>query len=256
MKNIEKISIIVSLLLISGVSYSVAIITYATGIVPTMIATSSLNPAPASDRQSLLINPGGPNMSCYILNTNLRKGSFNQDVFSLETILIKEKLLHIVQPTIYFGNLTFRAIIAFQEKYASDILTPNGLTHGTGYVGSSTRAKLNALYGCGVLSNPIAGLGQHCGGNIVNPPVCQTGYVCTSVPGSNLPFGDVGGTCILNNSLNYRCMLPCTGAVPDPNLGIECSHQVSKDQCNSVKSDKFPYACEWRSVDYQCPLLP
>jgi hypothetical protein len=45
---------------------------------------------------------------------------------------------------------------------------------------------------------PIAGPGERCGGNMMNAPICGTGYHCTPTPGSNLPFGDVGGTCVKN----------------------------------------------------------
>ena len=44
----------------------------------------------------------------------------------------------------------------------------------------------------------IAGAGERCGGNMLNAPVCTTGYHCAPEPGSHLPFGDVGGTCVSN----------------------------------------------------------
>jgi len=44
-----------------------------------------------------------------------------------------------------FFTLTQQAVIRFQEKYASEILAPVGLISGSGFVGSSTRAKINQL---------------------------------------------------------------------------------------------------------------
>ena len=46
-------------------------------------------------------------------------------------------------------------------------------------------------------SAPVAAPGGRCGGNMMNAPVCGTGYRCAPVPGSHLPFGDVGGACVV-----------------------------------------------------------
>jgi hypothetical protein len=42
-----------------------------------------------------------------------------------------------------FGPLTYAALITFQEAHAAEILTPNGLTKGSGYFGPSTRGFVN-----------------------------------------------------------------------------------------------------------------
>ncbi len=45
----------------------------------------------------------------------------------------------------YFGPLTRKAVIRFQEKYKDEILSPWGLSKGTGFVGETTRAKINRI---------------------------------------------------------------------------------------------------------------
>ena len=87
---------------------------------------------------------------CYTFNKNLSVGQSGLDVVALQTILGKSGLLPGMTGRTdgNFDDVIASAVTAFQEKYASDILTPNNLHHGTGYVGAATRAKLNVLFGC------------------------------------------------------------------------------------------------------------
>ena len=78
--------------------------------------------------------------------TPLKFGITNADVTKLQQFLANDSSIYpqgLV--TGYFGPLTKQAVIHFQEKYASEILVPLGLTHGTGFVGPATLRKLNAL---------------------------------------------------------------------------------------------------------------
>ncbi len=84
---------------------------------------------------------------CYVFQTNLYFGAKSDNVKCLQEFLKSQG------PDIYpegiisgwFGFLTKTAVVRFQEKYASEILAPFGLIKGTGYVGVSTRAKINQL---------------------------------------------------------------------------------------------------------------
>ena len=40
--------------------------------------------------------------------------------------------------------------------------------------------------------------GEHCGGNMATAKTCVAGYHCAPDPDSHLPFGDVGGTCVVD----------------------------------------------------------
>lgn len=98
---------------------------------------------------------------CYTFEGNIKFGDLNKKVSSLQTALTKEGFnisdaelsARDSQSRGYFGESTASAVVGFQEKYKDEILTPNGLQHGTGFVGKATRTKLNQLYGCGKSSS-------------------------------------------------------------------------------------------------------
>jgi peptidoglycan hydrolase-like protein with peptidoglycan-binding domain len=105
-----------------------------------------------------------PTLSCsYSITTSLRYGMKHSDVVQLQKILNLDPVTRVAasgsgsvgQETAYFGRATLAAVIRFQEKFANEILIPNGLTKGTGFVGPSTRTKLNAL--CSGRTTPVTG---------------------------------------------------------------------------------------------------
>ena len=77
-----------------------------------------------------------------VFDRNLTVGSQGSDVRALQERLADEGL-YSGPITGYFGQITFAAVVAYQEKYRDEILTPLGLTEGTGFVGIMTRAHLN-----------------------------------------------------------------------------------------------------------------
>lgn len=78
-------------------------------------------------------------------NKILRFGDTGPEIFALQAALKLEGFLK-VNPTGNFLQLTRSAVIAFQEKYASEILAPLGLKYGTGVVSTMSIRKLNGLF--------------------------------------------------------------------------------------------------------------
>ena len=76
----------------------------------------------------------------------MQSGSKGAEVKKLQECLAED-------PSVYpsgvvngvFGAETKNAVIAFQEKYKDEILTPSGLTAGNGKTGTATIKKLNAI---------------------------------------------------------------------------------------------------------------
>jgi hypothetical protein len=85
--------------------------------------------------------------------TNLKTGSQGPDVMALQKFLNSNPATQVAASgvgspgaeTDYFGGLTSKAVAAFQDLHAAQVLTPVGLSAGTGYFGPSTRAHMNSL---------------------------------------------------------------------------------------------------------------
>lgn len=85
---------------------------------------------------------------CHTFNKNMVKGDTGSEVSALQTALAKHGYDVSADAAGVYGVATFNAVVKFQEKYASEILTPFGLFKGTGAVYAKTRVKLNYFYTC------------------------------------------------------------------------------------------------------------
>ena len=82
---------------------------------------------------------------------SLKVGMEGEDVKCLQVMLNRELEEPLAESgpgspgneTSYFGSITKRGVKRFQERYQQDVLAPHGLQQGTGYVGRTTRQKLN-----------------------------------------------------------------------------------------------------------------
>ncbi len=99
--------------------------------------------------QTLISQQAGGETWCHTFDTNLGYvNSGTVEVAHLHTALTKQGISFSPDAGNIYAEATALAVKKFQEKYASEILTPFKLAKGTGYTGKTTRAKLNALYAC------------------------------------------------------------------------------------------------------------
>jgi len=91
--------------------------------------------------QSLLASQN--QISCAQITKNLYYGIKNDSQVKCLQEFLKSQGLFSANATGNYYSLTYKAVKAFQERYADEILTPLGLTQGTGVVANMTRAKIN-----------------------------------------------------------------------------------------------------------------
>jgi hypothetical protein len=101
---------------------------------------------------SPLLNQEGPTPPAWFTE-HLTPNQISPDVKRLQVFLNRDPETKIAatgpgspgRETNYFGALTKRAVIRFQEKYADEILKPWGFKNGTGLVWETTLSKINQL---------------------------------------------------------------------------------------------------------------
>ncbi len=177
-------------------------------------------------------SPAPAEQFCHTFSTNLRIGDQNDEVTNLYRALIEEKLFDKDEAfqdgrqVLNFDERLASAVSEFQEKYAAEILGPNKLKRGTGYVGPATRAKLNRLYSCANVA--VSGGGG--GGAVAIPSVTvlspnggetwQKGTTQTIKWQDNIPLPKCvfGSPCVAPRLNEYDLKLvpyypPCTSAI-------------------------------------------
>ncbi len=167
------------------------------------------------------VQPGYMNY-CFI--SNMSFGVRGEHVAMLQRLLNsnEETTVALTGPgsrgneTTYFGAATRAAVVRFQMKYAADVLQPYGLKSGTGFVGISTRAKLNSMSGCGQIPNPQTGQIQL---NSISPTVGVKGTVVTltgtfPTTGNTVKFDEyVAAANVSSNGTSLTFTVPEGGGV-------------------------------------------
>lgn len=185
---------------------------------------------------------------CHTFNVNLGVGVSGSDFDALITVLDKENISEFNsanRPTQY-DEVTAGAVSALQQKYFSEILAPNGLKYPTGYVGRSTRAKLNSLYGCGtnIIPPPVSLLPivnvttDNSSGPIVPVQAGQTLTLAWTSTNAVSCYAYANSVLMTNSSDNYFQGKTSASVLVQPRFDttytIKCSNSAGQQASNSI----------------------
>ncbi|MBI5645130.1 hypothetical protein HY970_03460 [Candidatus Kaiserbacteria bacterium] len=156
-----------------------------------------------------------PSAACFTFTQNLKQGSTGGEVMQVQKFLNSMADTRVAasgagspgNETSTFGPATKAAVVKFQEKYAADILTPVGLSRGTGNWLASTRAKANAL--CASNPNPGPTPGPVTGGNVMiaagtQPANSLAPQSAASVPFTTFTLTNNGSAAVTVNSVTVQ----------------------------------------------------
>ncbi len=124
-------------------------------VVPEIPAPTPLNVTPVTDPvpapETVVIEEALPEIPFVPFMRNLKKGDRGEDVKRLQEylnthgfIIAESGVGSPGRETELFGINTENALKKFQEANAETLLTPFGLTVGTGFFGEATRALINS----------------------------------------------------------------------------------------------------------------
>jgi len=164
---------------------------------------------------------------CHTFTKNLGYAdSGTEEVGYLHTALQKQGFSYAPDTGNTYFEGTAKAVKAFQEKYASEILSPFGLTFGTGFTGTKTRAKLNQLYACQTSSVTTCIPNWSCGSwsTCVNNTQTRT---CNDLNNC--------GTTANKPAIAQYCALTCT---PNWSCGSwsTCANNTQTRTCNDLNN--------------------
>jgi hypothetical protein len=144
----------------------------------------------------VIATPVATPVACYTFynNLGLNQPISTADASALQQVLAAQGLWNASNPITAYTREVEIAVTALQERYTAQILTPNGLTQGTGYFGPSTRSVLNQIYGCSTNANGISA-------GVTGTGVTNTGTTISSETSSQM----TSGATITSNGQTFTC---------------------------------------------------